>query len=155
MIEETLFSTTLQELDPHDFELTGRAIWLPNSLFLAQPVVNHNFRKRFIFHTFTLYWDPVIDAAAAAARIRDAIKGKAEEFSDLAHRYAKVIEKSWGEHFRSPDPSVRIRTTELAKLAFEVSVFCPRAKAAETSEDVLDRDRITLGLVAKEVPAAD
>lgn len=135
VIEETLFSTTLQEVDPRDFELTGRAIWVPNSLFLSQAVVNHNFRKRFIFHTFTLYWEPVIDAEAAAERIRAAVGGTAAEFSDLAHRYAKVIEKSWGEHFRSPDPRVRIRTTDLAKLAFEISIFCPRERAAEI-EDV-------------------
>jgi small-conductance mechanosensitive channel len=130
VIEESLFSTTLQEVDPRDYELTGRAIWLPNSLFLSQPVVNHNFRKRFIFHQFTLYWEPVIDAEAAAERIRAAVDAKAAEFADLAHRYAKVIEKSWGAHFRSPEPGVRIRVTELAKLAFEVSLFCPRDKAA-------------------------
>lgn len=137
VIEESLFSTTLQELDPTDFELTGRTIWLPNSQFVTNPVVNQNFRKRFIFHRFTLYWEPVIDAEAAAGRIRAAIDAKAAEFSDLAHRYAKVVEKSWGEHFRSPDPVVRIRTTEFAKLAFEVSVFCPRAKAAEIEDAAL------------------
>jgi len=134
VIEESLFSTTLQEVDPRDYELTGRAIWLPNSLFLSQPVVNQNFRKRFIFHQFTLHWEPVIDAEAAAGRIRAAVDAKAAEFADLAHRYAKVIEKSWGAHFRSPEPRVRVRVTELAKLAFEVSLFCPREKAAEVED---------------------
>lgn len=131
VIEETLLSTTLQELDAVDFQLTGRVVSFPNSLLLTTPVVNNSFRKRFITLSFELYAEPGIDALAARDRVLAAIRDASAEFADLARRYAARIEKSSGARLRDPAPQVTMGTTELAKISLRITAFCPRDRAAQ------------------------
>ncbi len=129
--DQTLLSTTMWEFDGTRQEFTGRQVTLPNSVFLSAPVVNHGFRRRFVFHEFTIYSDPIPDVEAARAAIQAGLEDAAVEFAPLAARYAATIEKRSGIRLPPGAPRVRIWTTELAKLAFETTVFCPRERALE------------------------
>lgn len=130
VIEENLLATVLQEIDPHDFSLTGRTIWAPNSLLLTAPIINNGFRKKFIYFQFEIHTEPHPDAAATLARLTAALNDAAAEFHELARRYAARIERAAGARLRDPAPQVTAHTTDLAKIAFRCAVFCPRDRAA-------------------------
>lgn len=130
VIDETPITTLLQELDPRDLLPTGRIVSAPNALLLTQPVLNHDFRKRFLYLDFPIYSEPRADAEAQRARIEAAVIVAAADFAELARRYAQRIEAHGGMKLRDAEPRVTLETTELAKLVFHVTLFCPREQAA-------------------------
>ncbi|MFN3613092.1 MAG: mechanosensitive ion channel domain-containing protein [Rubrimonas sp.] len=138
VIEESLLSTTLQELDPLDFQLTGRVVSFPNSLLLTTPVVNNSFRKRFITLSFELYAEPGVDALAARERVLSAMTAACADHADLARRDAGRIQKSTGARLRDPTPQATLGTTELAKVSLRVTAFCPRDRAAAVRTAAVD-----------------
>ncbi|MFO7856380.1 MAG: mechanosensitive ion channel [Paracoccaceae bacterium] len=129
--EQTFLSTTLLEVNPRRYEYTGRTITLPNSVFLTSRVINHGFRKRFVFHEFVVYAEPLPHAEAVRAHLERRLAEAAAEFEELAARYASVIEKRVGVRLPGTAPRVRLGTTDLAKLAFEATLFCPRERALD------------------------
>jgi small-conductance mechanosensitive channel len=75
VIDATLLSTTLLEIGPGHVghQRTGRAITLPSSIFLSQPVVNESFTDAYVLHTFSVVvthdgaWEKREKALLAAA----------------------------------------------------------------------------------------
>jgi small-conductance mechanosensitive channel len=129
VIEGTPLATVLQEIDPEDFEPTGRVVAAPNSLLLSHAVINHGFRKRFTYLDFPIYSEPRDDAEAVRARIEGALAEASGEFQEIARRYAARIEKSTGARLRPAEANVVLSTTDLAKLVFRCRVFSPRERA--------------------------
>jgi small-conductance mechanosensitive channel len=134
VIDETLFVTQLQEIEKREYRYTGRTVAVPNSLLLTQPVVNNNFRKRFLEHEFTLH----VSADAPAPAIRDAIaaalEGEFATFETVARRYASIIEKRAGVKLPDVAPTVRIETNVYGILCFRCALFCPRERAGEIEQ---------------------
>jgi small-conductance mechanosensitive channel len=135
VIDESLLSTVLQEIDAYDMHVTGRTITLPNSLLLTQPLVNHGFRKRFLPLFFEIVEEGFEKNLATAdqtrTRILVALEALSGEFADVARRYAARIERSAGVRLRDPAPKVTMRTSDLGKLVYQVTVFCPRDRAED------------------------
>lgn len=134
VIDENLLATVLQEIDPYDYNLTGRVVSVPNSLLLSAPVVNNSFRKRFIYFSLDIHAEPGGDALAARDRVQAAVEAASADFGELARRYAARIEKTAGARLRDPAPLVSVHTTELAKIVLRVTAFCPRERTAMLRE---------------------
>ncbi len=134
VVDATLFVTDLQEIEKREYRYTGRTVAVPNSLLLTQPVINHNFRKRFLEHEFALH----VPADAPALRIRDAIaaalNAEFATFDTVARRYAAIIEKRAGVKLPDAAPTVRIETNVYGILVFRCALFCPRDRAAEIEQ---------------------
>jgi small-conductance mechanosensitive channel len=143
VIDETLFVTQLQEIEKREYRYTGRTVAVPNSMLLTQPVINHNFRKRFLEHEFTLH----APADAPALSIRDAIAKALDAefatFDTVARRYAAVIEKRAGVRLPDVAPTVRIETNIYGILGFRCALFCPRERAGDI-EQVAARAMLTV-----------
>ena len=129
--ELDFLSTTLLEIDARRFEYTGRTITLPNAVFLTSRVTNHGFRKRFVFHEFTLYVEPGPGTERLRARLQATLSEASADFEDLAARYAALIEKRAGVRMPPTTPRVRLATTDFAKLAYQITLFCPRERALD------------------------
>ena len=153
VIDETLMSTVIQEVDPRELRYTGRTVAVPNAVLLATPVVNENFRKRFLHHEFTLHSEPHPRVGEIAEAIRAALASASDEFAQVARRYATVIEKAAGLQLPPTAPMVRVATTDLAKIAYRCTLFCPRERAMEM-EQVALRAWLEAG-GAGEVPRAE
>ncbi|MBB5516913.1 small-conductance mechanosensitive channel [Rubricella aquisinus] len=134
VVDRDAFTTKLQEFDRVEFQYTGRLITLPNSLFLTTPVVNHTFRKRYIYHEFTIHSEPVPRALEAQEVIQSAMDVAWADLKDVAERYAAMIGQRSGIVLPDPAPEVHLRTAEFGKFRYTVKVFCPREKAAEMEQ---------------------
>lgn len=134
VVDETLFVTQLQEIEKREYRYTGRTIAVPNSLLLTQPVINHNFRKRFLEHEFTLHAPADAPAMAIRSAIAAALSAEFAAFDAVARRYSAVIEKRAGVKLREPAPTVRIETNIYGMIGFRCALFCPRDKAAELEQ---------------------
>ncbi|MGG7567360.1 mechanosensitive ion channel family protein [Rhodovulum sp. DZ06] len=131
VVEQTLVTTTLMEVDREDFTMTGRSVTVPNAIFLTQPVVNHRHRRRFIHHEFSITTEMHPDAPLAQEAIRAALDDASAEFRELAERYAQFIEARLTIDLPEVCPEVHIRSTEGGKVRFLCRLFCPRERAAE------------------------
>lgn len=134
VIDETLLVTRLQEIDPVHMRYTGRSIAVPNALLLTNPVVNENFRKRYLFHEFTLYSEPNPDAVRVRDAICAALTAASADFAETAHRYAAMISKRTGLQLPEVEPKVWIGTTDIGKMAYRCALFCPRERAVEMEQ---------------------
>lgn len=134
VVDETLFATQLQEIERREFRYTGRTISVPNSQLLTQTVVNHNFRKRFLHHEFTLHAPAGTDAPRVRAAIARALEAEAAGFADVARRYAGFIESRAGVKLPDAAPTVRMETNIYATVEFRCALFCPRERAAELEQ---------------------
>lgn len=134
VIDETLMATVLQEIDARELRYTGRTVHVPNAMLFSNQVVNHNFRKRFLMHEFTLTALPGADPLKVQAAMLQTLRAEAATFADLAHRYAQVIEKRAGVKLPDLEPRVALGTTDLGNVTYRASLFCPRERAAEIEQ---------------------
>lgn len=126
VIDETPFTTVLQQFDHDSLRLTGRTVVVPNAMLFTQPVVNHHFRKRFLFHHFKITAEPGGDPEAVRAAIETALQTASDDFRDVASRYAQMIGKRTGVRLPDVAPEVSLGTTDNAKVVFRCQLFCPR-----------------------------
>jgi small-conductance mechanosensitive channel len=134
VIDETLLVTDLQEIDRAEFRYTGRTIAVPNAMLLSAPVVNHNFRKNFILHEFTIHSEPNPKAAEVRDAVTAALTQAMASFGETARRYAGVIERRAGVKLPDTAPAVRLGTNEFGKIAYRVAIFCPRERVVEMEQ---------------------
>ena len=150
VIDETLFVTQLQEIERREYRYTGRTIAVPNSLLLTQPVINHNFRKRFLEHEFTLHVPPDTPALGIRDAILGAMDAEFATFDTVARRYAGIIEKRAGVKLPDAAPAVRLETNVYGNIQFRCALFCPRDRAGEIEQIAA---RAMLSAIAKRASA--
>ncbi len=145
VIEKHLLSTVLHEIElqANSYDYTGKTIVLPNSIFLAHTVKNMNFMRRFVFHSFSIVTQPNVDPFEIKPLLLKKVEQYCAEFSELGARYHAFIVQLSGMEIPSPEPSVRITTTNLAKNVFTVTLFCPTQQAV-CLEQAITRDFYSL-----------
>ncbi len=138
VIEKNILSTVLQEVESkgNSYGYTGKTIVLPNSLFLSHTVMNMNFMRRFVFHSFSIVTRPNLNVFKAKSIILENLEKYCAEFRELGTRYHAFIVQLSGMELPPPAPSVRITTTELGKNVFTVTLFCPTQQAVCIEQEI-------------------
>lgn len=140
VVEHNLMSTTVMEVsragaaDP--YQLTGRRVVLPNSLFLSKHLVNYGLMRRYVFHRFALTFPAEQDAEALEAAIRDSAGAAAAELGEVAQRYHAMVANRSGLDLPGAEPRVHLATTNLGSLCFTIVLFCPIRSAAAIERQV-------------------
>jgi len=137
IIDQNILSTVLQEVS-RNYDYTGKTITLPNSLFLAQPIRNLNFMRRFVFHSFDIVTNADINTFEAKALILENIAQYSAEFTELGVRYHSFIVQRSGMNIPPPSSSVRISTSNLGRNIFNVTLFCPTQQAVNLEQKITE-----------------
>lgn len=141
VVDHNLLTTSLQEIgtgdDPYAF--TGRTVTLPNSRFVTHEVRNENFRRNYTFHSFRLAFDAAVDPTAVRTSLETATADACREFEAVARRYHDLIRRNTGVDLPGIAPQVRVSTTDLGKLVFTVTLFCPTNLAHELQQRISEQ----------------
>lgn len=126
VIDLNLLTTTIMEVGPHHaaHQYTGRAVLLPNSLFLTHPVYNESFTRHYLLHTFRVAVRP--EAWAEAERcMLEAANEACESYLDVARRHIERIGDREGLDTPSAEPTVALGVTEPDRVHLVVRVPVP------------------------------
>lgn len=138
VIEESLLTTTLLEINAHTYTYSGRTLTIPNSQFLSSTITNQNIVKKYMFHQFRF----VLEPGQFRSDLRTLFKRKIEEifseFSETARRYNAVLERRSGIDIPNPEPQVSVSTNDTAKVIITATLFCPTAEFERVSLSVSD-----------------
>lgn len=126
VIDHGLFSTTLQELPPvgAGHRGTGRTFVLPNSVFLTDAVRVEATPRRYAPHRFALTLERPVPVGAALDALLSIARDAVAEDRERAERFHRMSAAHSGCDEEGPEPSVRVRTSDIGKLVFEVGVYC-------------------------------
>lgn len=129
----------LWEIDPATYSYTGKTITIPNSKLVLTTLINLNYLKRYVSHSFTLTREDLVNVY----QFIDELEAKAFEyckpFEDVAQRYNQYIEKHTHVVIQGPEPDVCVYTSDIGKTCVEITVFCPTSMAVEIQQK-LTRD---------------
>lgn len=137
VIDHGLFTTTILEIGPGHL-WTGRAVTLPNALFLSGNVVNESFAQSYVLHIIRV---PVADDAVAVNKARKALlaigKEVCDEFLEKAREYLERNAETHG--FEPPDvePTVSIALPEVGKLDLLLRIPTPARMKGDIEQRVL------------------
>lgn len=140
VVRSDWLSTTLLEIDmtSPSYAYTGRSVVIPNSQFVTSPVVNLNFMRRYVAHSFAIVreCEPGIDVSEAAALLLERASAHCLPFIEVASRYGQLIEKRLGIKGIEPRPAVRVGTNSAGKLTFTATIFCPTREAVNIEQKI-------------------
>ena len=139
VVDQNIFSTILQELskDGHTNEFTGRTIALPNSIFLTAPIINEQFFKRYVFHSFQLIVEPSDDIEGIEKAIIETINEEMADHLEVAKRYRALIEKKAEIQIGDVEPQSKIVVLNDGKLKLLITAFLPTQHASSIEQKAL------------------
>lgn len=141
VVRSDWISTTLLEVDLHtsSYVYTGRTLVIPNNQMIIVPVINLNFMRRYVAHSFDLVREPdQVNICEAKAFMLEKAQQYCSSFRQVAERYNHLIEKRLGTQIAGPDASVRITTNNLGKNVMTITVFCPTQEAINIEQQLTE-----------------
>ena len=131
VIDQNLMSTTIQELGSgtEAYEFTGKTIVLPNSLFLAAPVKNERFFKRYVIHSFSVVLDGATDPAPVIDTLTQTIKDEMKDVEEVTRRYHALVESRAGIDIAGLEPEHRLTMTNEGRVKVTMTCFLPTRAA--------------------------
>ncbi|MFP3943490.1 MAG: mechanosensitive ion channel family protein [Alphaproteobacteria bacterium] len=139
VISEGLLATQIQEIDPHrnDYRFTGAILTVPNSKLLTTTVRNRSFAANYVYHAFTVTMKPAGDPFAVREEIEARLQHHCRHFEEVGRRYWSLLTRKFDAALPDPAPALRIGTTNLGDIVFDVSVFCPVGEAVALEQAMM------------------
>lgn len=110
VIDLTMLTTTILEIGPEQLshQQTGRAVVLPNSIFLSEAVINESFTEDYVLHTTVLPLARKDDWARAERHLLQAANEVCEEFIEAARKHLVRLGRRQGLDVPSVEPRVTL-----------------------------------------------
>jgi small-conductance mechanosensitive channel len=139
--DQTLLTTTLLEVGPGQAaaQYTGRAVVLPNSIFLSQPVVNETFTEAYILHTVVVPVSMDDNWQQAERALLQAADEACAEYIAEARQHMEKVTKARGLHPLSVEPRVTLRLPEPGRLDLLLRMPVPAKRRGRVEQTVLRR----------------
>tara|TARA_R110001583_G_scaffold159069_1_gene310894 strand:- start:155 stop:946 length:792 start_codon:yes stop_codon:yes gene_type:complete len=120
---------TLLEVNKHDYQYTGKTLYVPNSQLITSVIKNLNFLKRYAMHNFTIVRDNSVNPFVFIDRLYEQANLYCVGFKEVAIRYNQLIENRLDIRIAGPDPHIQVSTSELGDTQVAFAIFCPTNKA--------------------------
>jgi len=137
VIDHNLLTTTVMEIGLH--QVTGRAVVLPNSVFLGKPLVNESYTHDFVLHAFKV---PLkMDAAWQNAEqdLLTAAKEECTSFLEEARRHFARFTRYEGLASLGVDPRINVSLPKAGELELVVRVAVPARRKGRIEQAILRR----------------
>lgn len=127
------------DIDSKSYGYTGKTLVIPNNQLVTNTIQNLNFMRRYVAHGFTIVRDAKpVNVFNIKEIILERAKTYCEPFKDTAARYSSLVENRLDITLPSPEPSVRVSTTNLGRNEFTITIFCPTEQAVNIEQQLTE-----------------
>jgi small-conductance mechanosensitive channel len=151
VVDSTLLTTTLLEVGPGrvGHQRTGRAVVVPNSLFLGHPVVNESFTDDYVLHNFQVSVKRDANWGRAERALLDAATAEVSPYAAEARAWFERVARERGIDVATAEPRVLVEATQPDSLTLHCRFPAP-AKTKGRIEQAIVRRLLDALLVAPE-----
>ncbi len=134
-----LFNTSLLEIGPGNksHQYTGRSISLPNSLFLAKPVINETYTEDYILHIFSIPINAKSDWERAETIILEAAEETVREYLDEAKQHMEKLGNKSGFETPNVEPRITISITDPEVINLLIRVPVPSRRKGKVEQAII------------------
>lgn len=138
VIDYGLLATTILEIGS-SHKWTGRALTVPNSLLLTQPVINETFTEAYVLHIIRVPLAEDDDWQQAEKALVRAGEEVCAEYLQKAKRYMDAQAREHGLEAPSVEPYVSVQLPEAGTIHLLLRLPTPAHQKGETEQRVLRR----------------
>ncbi len=138
VIDQTLLTTTVLEMS-EEHQFTGRTVQFPNSVYVAQPLVNHSRIGDYQLGILTVPLAADSNVEQAKASLESIASVVCSEFVAPAEGALRELE---GEQFvvlPSAEPRVTMRIVDANKVNLVLRYPCPANQRTHTEQEIVSR----------------
>ena len=141
VIDQTLLTTTILEIGPGNVthQHTGRAVTLPNSVYLTTSVINESFTHDYVLHVFTVPMSMGDDWESARDKLLAAAGDVCGGYLDEARRHIYKRTTREGIESLSVDPRVTLSLPAPGRVDLIVRVPTPARRKGRVEQAILQR----------------
>ena len=141
VIDLTMLTTTILEIGPDNLthQYTGRAVVLPNAVFLGEPLINESFTQDYVLHTMVVPLGRGENWQQAEQHLLKAAEEVCDRFIEIARRHIKSIGRRQGIDVPSADPRVTLRLPKPEEINLIVRFPAPAREKGRTEQEILRR----------------
>lgn len=141
VVDQDLFTTTLLEIGPGtaSHQYTGRAIVLPNSLLLTNPVINETYTQDYTMHVFLIPLNVGEDWQLAEKILLDAARIECGPFLEEARIHMKHLENRQLMDTPTVEPRVTLQIPEAGKVNLLLRIPVPSRRKGRLEQAIMRR----------------
>jgi small-conductance mechanosensitive channel len=141
VIDYTLLSTTLLEVGPgqQTHQYTGRAVIVPNSLFLGNAVINETFTDDYVLHSFLVAIPRGADWKATEKALLEAAWAECRDYIEAARTFMDQQAARLSLEPIHVDPRVHLRLEDPDQIELVVRVAVPARRKGRVEQAILRR----------------
>ncbi|MDK2973092.1 MAG: hypothetical protein PWP23_2847 [Candidatus Sumerlaeota bacterium] len=141
VIDHRVLSTTILEIGPGttSHQHTGRAIVLPNSIFVSSAVINETYTDEYVLHIFTVPVAEDSDWQAAERRLLEAARIECAPYLEQAKHHMEVLQRQHGLVPMTIDPRVMLQMPEPDRINLLLRIPVPARRKGRIEQQILRR----------------
>jgi small-conductance mechanosensitive channel len=141
VVDQDLFTTTLLEIGPGtaSHQYTGRAIVLPNSLLLTNPVINETYTHDYTMHVFLIPLNVGEDWQLAEKILLEAARMECSPFLEEARIHMKHLENRQLMDIPTVEPRVTLQIPEAGKVNLLLRIPVPSRRKGRLEQAIMRR----------------
>ena len=157
VIDHNLLTTTIMEVGPDGLthRLTGRAISLPNSMFLADPVTNETYTDDYVLHVFKVPMKQDDDWQQAEHDLLCAAREQCSKYVAEARSHFDKLSHKEGLTVFNVEPHVIVQVPTAGNVELVVRMATPARNKGKIEQAILRKLLVSIKQRAAEKAAAN
>jgi len=139
VIDISMTTTKILEIGPQNYthQFTGRAISIPNAIFLTKTVTNESFLHHYVLHVFKMPFRRSEDWQEAERCMLAAAQEECSEFIDLARKNFERIGSREGLEVPKVEPRITYRFNSATEVEMIIRIPAPARKKGNIEQAIL------------------
>tara|TARA_R110002072_G_scaffold534_7_gene4171 strand:+ start:73310 stop:74158 length:849 start_codon:yes stop_codon:yes gene_type:complete len=138
VIDTNLLTTKIMEIGPFNVthQYTGRAITIPNSIFLNTAVVNESFMDRYVLHVFTIPFRKEENWRKAEKMILEIANQECAPYIEKARANMERMGRKEGLDVPSVDPRVTYHVASFEEIKLVIRIPSPSTQKGRAEHSI-------------------
>ncbi|MBL7664033.1 MAG: mechanosensitive ion channel family protein [Bacteriovoracaceae bacterium] len=139
VIDMGLFATVVLEVGPKNLthQFTGRAITIPNSVFLTKPVINETFSTEYVLHVIVVPLSINDNWQLAEKCLLEAANMACGEHIEKARRHMTRITNRQNVPTPTIEPNISVKVPEVDKINLVLRITIPAYNRSRTEQAII------------------